>query len=291
MTTPAGETTWQCTTVLEGHLGAVYDLAPDGADGLWSVGGDGCLVRWSRQDGQWNLMGEARAKADEALFCLHVLPDGTVVSGGASGGILSWRSGQVEFYPGHDGGTFVIDGPHSGGADGALRQWESGKPVAEAAARIRCVLHRAGAIWLGTHEGMVIRAGDRKTVRLHDGSLRALLDWPGKSAVGSAGADGRIRIWTVDDAGEWTEVLSVEAHKGTVYRLTSSPDGQWVASSSRDRSVAVWNAKDMSLQARLTRTGSEGHLRSVNALCWLDDRTLAAGGDDRRILIWERKDT
>ncbi|MGB0511513.1 MAG: hypothetical protein ACPGGB_11380, partial [Flavobacteriales bacterium] len=166
MTTPARETPWQCTTVLEGHLGAVYDLAPHGADGLWSVGGDGCLVHWSRKDGQWNPVGEARAKADEALFCLSVLPDGTVVSGGASGGILSWRSGQVAFHPGHDGGTFVIEGAHSGGADGALRQWESGEPVAEAGARIRCVLHRKGETWLGTHEGMAIRAGDRKAARL-----------------------------------------------------------------------------------------------------------------------------
>ena len=290
MTTLPENSPWQCTTVLEGHLGAVYDLAPDGAAGLWSVGGDGCLVRWSREHGQWNPTGQACAKANEALFCLHVMSDGRVVSGGASGGILSWSAGQVEFHKGHAGGTFVIEGPHSGGADGVLREWRSGKAVAEAAARIRCVLHRAGATWLGTHEGTAIRVGDRKAVQLHDGSLRALLDWPGKSAVGSAGADGRIRIWTLDDAGCWTEMLSVEAHKGTVYRLVPSPDGQRVASSSRDRSVAVWNSKDMSLDARLTRTAGHGHLRSVNAVYWLDDRTLAAGGDDRRILIWERKD-
>jgi len=289
MNTPAEDAQWHCTTILEGHLGAVYDLAPDGAHRLWSVGGDGCLVQWSRENGQWDVMGEARAKADEALFCVDVQPDGTVVSGGASGGILTWSSGQVEFHKGHEGGTFVIEGLHSGGADGVLRQWDNGQPLAESEARIRCILHRASETWMGTHEGAVIRVSDRKAMHLHDGSLRALLDWPGKSAVGSAGADGRIRIWTVDEAGQWTEVLTVEAHKGTVYRLASSPDGQRVASSSRDRSVAVWNSKDMSLEARLNRTGGRGHVRSVNALCWLDDRTLAAGGDDRRILIWERK--
>ena len=290
MKTPAEDTSWHCTTVLEGHIGAIYDLAPDGADGLWSVGGDGCLVRWSRKDGQWDSMGEARAKADEALFCVDVHPDGVVVSGGASGGILTWSSGRVEFHKGHEGGTFVIKGAHSGGADGVLREWENGNPVAEAEARIRCILHNAGETWIGTHEGVALRARDGKAVRLHDGSLRALLAWPGKSAVGSAGADGRIRIWTVGEAGEWAEVLSVEAHKGTVYRLASSPNGRRVASSSRDRSVAVWNSRDMSLEARLSRTGYRSHLRSVNALCWLDDRTLAAGGDDRRILIWERGD-
>lgn len=290
MNAPAQDTQWHCTSVLEGHLGAVYDLAPDGPDGLWSVGGDGCLVRWSRKQGSWDPMGEARAKADEALFCVDVEPDGTVVSGGASGGILTWSSGQVEFHKGHDGGTFVIEGGHSGGADGVLRQWGSGQPVAKSEARIRCILHVGGETWMGNHEGEVMRVRDRKATQLHDGSLRSLLDWPGKSAIGSAGADGRIRIWTLDGAGVWTEVLSVEAHKGTVYRLASSPDGHRVASCSRDRSVAVWNSKDMSLEARLSRTGSRAHLRSVNALCWLDDRTLAAGGDDRRILIWERKD-
>ena len=61
---------WQCSAVLEGHLGAVYDLSSGDPDTLWSVGGDGCLVRWTRRDGAWNPQGMAMAKADEALFCV-----------------------------------------------------------------------------------------------------------------------------------------------------------------------------------------------------------------------------
>ena len=59
---------WRCRAVLEGHLGAVYDLSSSDRDTLWSAGGDGCLVRWTRLGGVWNPQGMAMAKADEALF-------------------------------------------------------------------------------------------------------------------------------------------------------------------------------------------------------------------------------
>ena len=89
------ESQWRCVASLEGHQGAVYDLASAGPDLLWSVGGDGCLVRWVRGDLGWKSTGEAVAKADEALFCVHALSSGGAVCGGASGGVVVWESGAV----------------------------------------------------------------------------------------------------------------------------------------------------------------------------------------------------
>jgi len=60
-------------------------------------------------------MGEAVAKADEALFCVHSRSDGGVVCGGASGGVVVWNEGRVEFHQGHEGGTFVVSDSMSGG--------------------------------------------------------------------------------------------------------------------------------------------------------------------------------
>lgn len=278
---------WRCAASLEGHMGAVYDLASAGPDLLWSVGGDGCLVRWWRDDAGWNSTGEAVAKADEALFCVHTLPNGGAVCGGASGGIVVWESGAVKFHSGHQGGTFVVSEDFSAGADGAVRRWKSGEVIAQVNGRVRCLMDRREGVWTGTHDGKVHRADDLQGQRLHEGSLRDMVEWPGKPVIGTAGADGRIRIWkTADERLE--EIVAIEAHKAAIYRLERSPDGLRMATASRDRSAAVWNSVDLSLEARLVRTGSGGHTRSVNALCWLDDRTLASGGDDRRIFIWER---
>lgn len=281
------ESAWRCVASLEGHQGAVYDLASAGPDLLWSVGGDGCLVRWVRGDLGWKPTGEAVAKADEALFCVHALSGGGAVCGGASGGIVVWESGVVKFHSGHDGGTFVVSEDFSAGADGAIRRWNSGELIAQVNGRVRCLMDRPDGVWTGTHEGKAHRAGARQGQLLHEGSLRAMVEWPGKPAIGTAGADGRIRIWRA--VGEQLEeIVTIEAHKAAIYRLKGSPDGLRMATASRDRSAAVWNSADLSLEARLARSGSGGHTRSVNALCWLDDRTLASGGDDRRIFIWER---
>ena len=279
---------WHCSAVLEGHLGAVYDLSSGDRDTLWSVGGDGCLVRWTRQDGAWNPQGMAMAKADEALFCVRVLPNGEVLAGGASGGLIAWTNAGVEILGGHPGGTFVVTDQWSAGADGHLRRWRTGESVGSFPGRIRCVLDTRRGTRVGLHDGHAAILGSASPQSLHDGSVRAMMPWPGKGALGTAGADGRIRIW--EEVGDTLrDVVSIDAHKGAVYRLKASPDGLRVASASRDRTVAVWNASDLALEARLSRSSGEGHTRSVNALCWLDDHTIATGGDDRRILLWERR--
>ena len=282
----AGE--WRCVASLDGHQGAVYDLAAENPDLMWSVGGDGCLVRWRRTAGTWNAMGEAVAKADEALFCVHSRSDGGVVCGGASGGVVVWNEGRVEFHQGHEGGTFVVSDSMSGGADGHVRLWKDGQSLGNLEGRVRCLMVRGGRVWAGTHDGMAHCVGESGGGRVvHRGCVRALVEWPGKPAIGTVGADGRIRIWEEKEE-ELSEVVSVEAHKGAIYRLVGSPDSRWMATASRDRSAAVWRANDLGLEVRLARPDFEGHRSSVNALCWLDHRTMATGGDDRRIIIWER---
>ena len=286
-TNAGSEYTWRCVATLDGHQGAVYDLASEGPDLLWSVGGDGCLVRWRRDPAGWISTGEAVAKADEALFCVSALPGGGAVCGGASGGIVVWSSGQVAFHTGHEGGTFVVSENYSAGADGKVRLWKSGEVIARIDERVRCLLEREDRVWTGTHKGNVYRHEIAQRQTLHNGSLRAMVDWPNKPAIGTAGADGRIRIWKESDQ-RLDEILSIDAHSAAIYRLKKSPNGMRVATASRDRSAAVWSASDLSLEIRLVRTNLGGHTRSVNALTWIDDKTLASGGDDRRIFIWER---
>lgn len=280
---------WVCSVRLEGHQGAVYDLAAGRQGDVWSVGGDGLLVNWTRTKGQWTAQGVALAKADEALFCVDLLSTGEVVAGGASGGLILRTASDTHILAGHEGGTFVLNGEHSGGADGRWKHWRTGKVEAELEGRIRSFCSQHGSDWCGTHDGWIREVGgEGRAQPLHEGSLRAMLPWPGKPVLGTVGGDGRLRIWRMAD-GEWHSVVDVDAHRGAVYRLEASPCGQWVATASRDRSVAIWNAATLELEHRLAGPAVGGHTRSVNALCWLDSDTLASAGDDRRIHIWKRE--
>ena len=148
-----------------------------------------------------------------------------------------------------------------------------------------CVGGEAHSAKLGTHLGRIHDVKTGWVLHAHEGSVRVLLPWPGKPAVATAGVDGRLKLWSTAKE-PWSELLSIEAHKGAIYRAVASPDGRWVATASRDKSVAVWDATTLELAARLQGPGMKGHTRSVNALLWTDVDTLISGGDDRRILVW-----
>jgi len=286
-----------CQT-LEGHQGAVYDLGLDRQGNLLSAGGDGLVVAWekgtSRRGGSevFDARGRALAQCGEPIFCLASMGTSGVLAGTASGGLLTiappdrWRQEHR-----HDGGTYVITERGTGGADGRWLDRETGNERAAVPGRIRCVLevdnHAGKGTLIGTSEGRIHQEGSPWVLDAHEGAVRALLHWPGKSAFASAGGDGRMVIWRNQQEGPPERVLSVDAHKGAIYRMQAHPEGRWVATVSRDRSIALWDAVTLDLHLRVARPHQPGHMRSVNALCWLDDRTWATAGDDGRILIWK----
>lgn len=271
---------------LEGHQGAVYDLALNGQGDLISAGGDGLLVKWSKADQGWEAGGTAVAKAAAPLFAVCTTASG-VLAGTGDGGVLSLESGdQWAIKPAHPGGTYVVTPGATGGADGRWITWPEGQQTAQVAGRIRCSLTTDRGTFLGTSEGAIYHLESRVATAAHEGATRALAMWPGKSALASVGGDGRLRIWKMEAGGSLSAVLSVDAHKGTVYRIAVSPDRRWVATCSRDKSIALWNAESLALECRIARPHWQGHTRSVNAMVWSGHGALATAGDDGRILIW-----
>lgn len=79
------------------------------------------------------------------------------------------------------------------------------------------------------------------------------------------------------------ELVVQTGHSGTVTALALSGDGQWLASSSQDNSVKIWEVA----------TGQEfrnlrGHKDGVNAVAWSrDSKLLASGGNDKTIKLWD----
>lgn len=85
-------------------------------------------------------------------------------------------------------------------------------------------------------------------------------------------------------AGEAPQPISVVfAHTDVVSGLRFTPDGRYLASSSRDRTVKVWDIEEGKLVHRLTR-----HEGPVNALDMSSDGLwLASGSTDKTVRIWD----
>lgn len=96
--------------------------------------------------------------------------------------------------------------------------------------------------------------------------------------MATAGADGRIAIWT---SGRQQPDRIFEGHRAPIVGLAVSPDGSMLASASWDRTVRLWSLVDG------TRRVLEGHTQNVNGVAFAPDgKSLASVGYDLTLRIW-----
>jgi WD40 repeat protein len=81
-------------------------------------------------------------------------------------------------------------------------------------------------------------------------------------------------------------VRVLKGHKGTLYRLAFSPDGQLLATGGEDKMVCLWRVADGKLLRML-----EGHTGAIRTLAFSPDgQLLATGGEDKTIRLWRTSD-
>src|SRR5229473_2662439 len=121
------------------------------------------------------------------------------------------------------------------------------------------------------------RNAAEQVLRFHADAVNAVvLLRDGRAAT--AGADGRIAIWTPGNA-EPDAVL--EGHTAPIAALAASPDGATLASASWDHTVRLWP-----LTGGITRV-LEGHTQNVNGVAFAPDgRTLVSVSYDQSVRIW-----
>jgi len=121
------------------------------------------------------------------------------------------------------------------------------------------------------------RNAAEQVLRFHADAVNAVVLLRGGRAA-TAGADGRIAIWTTGKA-EPDAVL--EGHTAPIAALAASPDGAMLASASWDQTVRLWPLAGGA--ARVL----EGHTQNVNGVAFAPDgRTLVSVSYDQSVRIW-----
>jgi cytochrome c len=121
------------------------------------------------------------------------------------------------------------------------------------------------------------RNAAEQVLRFHADAVNAVvLLRDGRAAT--AGADGRIAIWT---SGNAQPDAVLEGHTAPIAALALSPDGATLASASWDQTVRLWP-----LAGGVPRL-LEGHTQNVNGLAFAPDgRTLVSVSYDQSVRIW-----
>jgi cytochrome c len=121
------------------------------------------------------------------------------------------------------------------------------------------------------------RDAAEQVLRFHADAVNAVaLLRDGRAAT--AGADGRIAIWT---PGNVQPDTVLEGHTAPIVALALSPDGATLASASWDQTIRLWP-----LAGGAPRV-LEGHTQNVNGAAFAPDgRTLVSVSYDQSVRIW-----
>lgn len=240
---------------------AIFALAAPESDvlAIGTQAGELILLHMTERRPLFNVMA-----SQGAIHSIASLTGGRMATGGADGSLIIWERdrewalSEARRIPLLDGKLRALvpapDGSHlaTAGSDGHIRLLDAG-------------LFNETATWNG-----------------HQGGTTALAFHPTKPVLLSGGKDGHIRVWDLRRSGD--ELLSIAAHRSTVYALAFDASGRVLISASRDKTVKRWRAHDLTGIERLD-AASGGHTHSVNALCTLGGDVFSAG-DDRRLIRW-----
>jgi WD40 repeat protein len=125
----------------------------------------------------------------------------------------------------------------------------------------------------------------QQIIRAHDNSVFCVQYSQDEQCLYSGGRDAQLKVWELGESARG--LLQKAAHWYTINDLALSPNGDFLATGSRDKRIRIWRTSDFELIKTLDTIHDQGHVNSVNRLLWLPGGELISAGDDRRLIVWE----
>jgi len=105
------------------------------------------------------------------------------------------------------------------------------------------------------------------------------IDWSKDEKIATGGDDALVKLW--DTSGNLIRTMT--GHSGGILGVKISPNGNYVVSCSKDKTVKVWDAATGTCLRTLT-----GHTAIIKSLDISDDgNKIVSGGDDSTIKVWD----
>lgn len=246
---------------LSGHIGIVRAVAIE-PQGQWMVtsGDDKRVIRWSlpqgEQIGSWN--------ASSEVWAVTISPDGKyIATGGKDNKITLWTETGEEIKPPFSGHSAEIS---------ALAFDKTGEYLASAS------YDNTVRIWQ-------VKNGSYQELLGHTDEVQKLAFSPNGRLLATAGSDRTIRLWDTEFVqGEKESLQNVKpkqqakkiliGHQGIVFGVGFTADGRYLASSSFDRTVRLWDVKSGVAVRTL-----QGHTAMVTNLIVKGDQIITVSAD------------
>lgn len=271
-------------TVYKGHTWWVWSAAFSADDKrVVTAGQDGTVIVWDAQSGNrlYPSFRGHRGPVYSAVFS----PDGSeVVSAGYDHRILIWdpKEIQPENFRNLSQQADVVPPP----------KFQSLEGHADAVWSVRFSYDGTTPLLVSAGQDNTVRVWDYanrlpiKSFRGHGGSVRAAVLLSDGKRVLSAGRDGFVRQWSIEDYEEFRTLQGrvLSGHNDAVLGATYSTDQRLVLTASRDRTARTWDVG--SGKPGLTLEEGHSYLAS-SALFFPDGRSLLTAAVDNTARIWD----
>lgn len=289
---------------LTGHSGAIYDLAFNANKNLLYSGSfDNQVIAWDIDNPEIaHLIAKIQSKP---ITIVYLSKRNLLLIGQANGNIsiLDLQlNKEVKILQFHKGMVYALNANedesilYSGAEDGFVIAWdlESLELIVSNnlySLKVRAIAIIENDLYVGCGTGSLLILNSTglnikrevKELHLENYSIYTLLYLKEESIILSGSRDGHIGVL---DLKSLAVVARIPAHNFAIYDFKISPDGIYIASASRDKSIKIWRKNDLKFQKKIDLKNSQGHKASVNALLW-NDKNLISCSDDKQIIIWE----
>jgi len=296
---------------LKGHRDSLYSLGVGNESQFYSSGADGLVVIWDMASGA---DGTVLAKMPSSVYALCYLPKQKQLCIGANRHGLYWidtktreevatlATGEAEIFFIEEVDDFLYVGLGSGELlkiDTESKQVVFRSQLSADRLRCACLVPNRYAIYIGSSDGQLrILNLKNDTVeaawKMYPDGLFGIAKHPTLPQLATCGRNAKVDIWTTEEldpvlgqaANPWQ--LRLDAHLFAAKAVAYSPDGRFLASSSMDKTIKIWDAKNHRLLKVIDNARHHGHKSSVNALVWAPYHNyLISCSDDRTICVWQ----